>query len=79
MGGGGGGGGGEGGFKSHVWTDGGFMTICLLLNRRFFNHARIMIKFIGSDFLSESCQKKALNCSKIHRKNAHVNRPLHKQ
>ena len=70
---------GGGGFKSHVWTDGGFMTICPPRNRRFFNPARIMIKFIGSDFLRESCQKSALNGSKIHRKKVRVNRPLHKQ
>lgn len=55
------------------------MTICPPRNRRFFNRARIMIKFIGSDFLRESGQKSALNYSKIHRKNAHINRPLHRQ
>ena len=59
-------GGGGGKAKTHVSTDGGFMTMCPPRNRRFFNHARIMIKFIGSDFLRESCQKGALNCSKIH-------------
>ena len=75
----GGGGGGEGGFKLHVWTDGGFRTKRPPRNRRFFNHPRIMIKFIGSDFLRESCQKSALNCSKIHRKNARINKPLHKK
>lgn len=70
---------GRGGIISHVLTDGGFMVICPPCNHRFFDNARIMIKFIGSDLPRESCQTSALNCRKIHRNKAHVNRLLHKQ